>query len=495
MNGLIAEDRNQQVAPLSNSSPEYIFSDLKHSSQVNGKEKDKESLPLIRKANGRREIFGLKALADNAEHKEVNVQVFATNSQEVPVDMEVDNLRTTSVFDKRGLTAEHSACVDTDSVQLQGHTALPRASEPHGMEDYVSRVCTSSKGGTECSKEAEVAKEEIFELVLRDSTKERVDIVDDEAPSIDESAAPHGATVASEACVNPDVEELSGEAGKGDGNDLSVGFEVKHLPSTMLSVAFCSFQIDNVTTPSLGYSQVEQEKGSDQCTFLLETYESPLSMFRSYRMCGQDKKPWHKILTSHTWSHMLDPCKPLCKFEHRGKCNNDLCPWQHVMDYTLDEADLISQLSRYLDSGQHVEVQEKSPEAVKLELEAIVSNSHGSFGDIISKKSLQPRNLPWNRGTPVSIYKIGSYLVNQNEGDAQSRVRCCLRNQFKVDFSSYTITSAMHRPLYPDIPCLPAALLSIDSQGTGADASGWRYLGDASLASTEVSRSVLLLLG
>lgn len=57
MNGLIAEDKNQQVAPLSTSSPEDILSDLKHSSQVNGKEKHKESLSQIRKANGRREIL------------------------------------------------------------------------------------------------------------------------------------------------------------------------------------------------------------------------------------------------------------------------------------------------------------------------------------------------------------------------------------------------------------------------------------------------------
>lgn len=35
---------------------------------------------------------------------------------------------------------------------------------------------------------------------------------------------------------------------------------------------------------------------------------------------------------SYTCDIVVDPFRPLCMYELRGKCNNDECPWQHVRD-------------------------------------------------------------------------------------------------------------------------------------------------------------------
>lgn len=32
----------------------------------------------------------------------------------------------------------------------------------------------------------------------------------------------------------------------------------------------------------------------------------------------------------------IDPLRPLCMFELRGKCNNEECSWQHVKDYSCN---------------------------------------------------------------------------------------------------------------------------------------------------------------
>ena len=43
----------------------------------------------------------------------------------------------------------------------------------------------------------------------------------------------------------------------------------------------------------------------------------------------------------------INPFRPLCDFEHRGKCNNEDCPWQHAKDYNLTPSQVSEQLNTY----------------------------------------------------------------------------------------------------------------------------------------------------
>ncbi|CAK9274570.1 unnamed protein product [Sphagnum jensenii] len=157
----------------------------------------------------------------------------------------------------------------------------------------------------------------------------------------------------------------------------------------------------------------------------LGKYESPLSMFRSYRLSPQFGLAWHYSVESKTWSHGIDIWKPLCKFEHRGKCNNDACLGQHVADYTLGHTGLLSQ-----------------------ELS-------------------------------VPIYQIGPNILRPDQMDLCSRVRCLLRFQPKVvSFSSSLLSPALCRSLLPDVPCLLTATVE-DSSITHAAEESRRYIGDA----------------
>lgn len=76
-------------------------------------------------------------------------------------------------------------------------------------------------------------------------------------------------------------------------------------------------------------------------------YESPLDMFKSHRI-------YSDLITANgvpdkliTCSHVINPFWPLCNFEHRGKCNNEDCPWQHAKDYNLTPSQVLEQLNKY----------------------------------------------------------------------------------------------------------------------------------------------------
>eukprot|EP01127_Copromyxa_protea_P022322 TRINITY_DN7957_c0_g1_i1.p1 TRINITY_DN7957_c0_g1~~TRINITY_DN7957_c0_g1_i1.p1 ORF type:complete len:1944 (+),score=310.39 TRINITY_DN7957_c0_g1_i1:316-5832(+) len=86
---------------------------------------------------------------------------------------------------------------------------------------------------------------------------------------------------------------------------------------------------------------VEQVGESDT---LMKEYQSPLMMFKSYRL-----SPNYPLkLNSNTHSHKIDPYNTLCRFDLHGVCNDDECPWQHLRDYQLDEKDLAFDLADYI---------------------------------------------------------------------------------------------------------------------------------------------------
>ena len=68
-------------------------------------------------------------------------------------------------------------------------------------------------------------------------------------------------------------------------------------------------------------------------------YESPLKQFKSYRYHPEYLAEVPRGFRSLTYSHGIDPHKPLCRYELAGGvCNDDLCEGQHVRNMGLSGA-------------------------------------------------------------------------------------------------------------------------------------------------------------
>lgn len=419
-------------------------------------------------------IFGLRALAENFEMQQLDPEHEETSN----------NSEQTIRSSLKDLTAEGWTRGSIRSGKHQSRSSVQaKVSEISGDKgDCASRTSDSSEGESR-SLRGEEGRQEVME-----NGKDKVCLG---LPRSANSAENHPYVLASEGDLLVGVDSSHGLMDVVQ-DDQPEDLDIKQLPSTVLSIGFIGLGTGSNSSLCLGYNHVATDKRSDD-SFRVATYESPLIMFRFYRMCAEFQTAWHKCVKSQTWSHMLDPCKPLCIFEHRGKCNDDSCPWQHVADYTLDEARLLSQLSKYFKSGEEVEEQELSSEAVSFSLKEIRGGTSKSVGSLISNKSLLPRTLTWSRGTLAPSYKIGAYLVSQDEGFIP-RVRCLLSYQYRlIPFTSCALSSAIRRPIHLDMPFLPTNFSNVDSQMTTADASGWRYTGDRSLAAIEVCECCLCM--
>lgn len=446
----------------------------------------------------RQEISGLRALADNDDNQpeSMNTEERTREEYQQVVNLEAGNLANSLTLDTKDLMVQMWESATETNVQLNSRDILQEVPVEGVAEkgDTASRTSISSEGETQPSKEDE-GREEVHVYNKQKSVIETPEVAGCKVNCI---LAPGDIYLGASFGV--------GDVGMDDGKETLASletvpednhresFKFEGLPTSSLSVAFSCFGAENHTSLCWSSNQTEGQKGTVQPCLQSGTYESPLSMFRSYRMCSQFQTVWHKSLASNTWSHEIDPLKPLCKFESRGKCNNTDCPWQHVADYTLDDAQLLSQLNRYRDTDKQVEVEEISQGAVNSALTAIISEAQCSDKTITIKKSLLPHKYSWNKALPVPVYKIGSYLIKANDWNLETRVRCFLGHQFNFDsFCSYTLSSAIRRPLLPDMPCLITATPGSNSDAPFGKESCWRYIGDESQAVAEVSIVTLML--
>jgi hypothetical protein len=62
-------------------------------------------------------------------------------------------------------------------------------------------------------------------------------------------------------------------------------------------------------------------------------YESPLRMFKSYRYHPKFAQDVAGGFLSTTFSHQIDPEKPMCPYETAGgSCNDSACAEQHFRE-------------------------------------------------------------------------------------------------------------------------------------------------------------------
>jgi hypothetical protein len=87
---------------------------------------------------------------------------------------------------------------------------------------------------------------------------------------------------------------------------------------------------------------------------LLEPYRSPLLPFHSYRLTSAFAQVMGEAAISHvTFSNLITPGTPLCRFELSGVCNDEHCPFLHERDYVLNTNEkLFGDLVKYAETDK-----------------------------------------------------------------------------------------------------------------------------------------------
>ncbi|XP_069831355.1 zinc finger C3H1 domain-containing protein isoform X2 [Dendropsophus ebraccatus] len=76
-------------------------------------------------------------------------------------------------------------------------------------------------------------------------------------------------------------------------------------------------------------------------------YHSPLLVFKSYRFSPYFRTKEKLLLSSVSYSNMIEPKTFFCRFDLTGTCNDDDCQWQHMRDCTLSRKQLFQDILSY----------------------------------------------------------------------------------------------------------------------------------------------------
>ncbi|XP_067021110.1 zinc finger C3H1 domain-containing protein-like isoform X4 [Acropora muricata] len=83
----------------------------------------------------------------------------------------------------------------------------------------------------------------------------------------------------------------------------------------------------------------------------LKKYTSQLLYFKSYRLSPYFRIEGGFSLTSLTFSNKLNPRWPLCNFDLQGKCNDEDCKFQHLMNCKFSEEQTVQDLASYISTA------------------------------------------------------------------------------------------------------------------------------------------------
>ncbi|XP_067906526.1 zinc finger C3H1 domain-containing protein isoform X2 [Heterodontus francisci] len=77
------------------------------------------------------------------------------------------------------------------------------------------------------------------------------------------------------------------------------------------------------------------------------TYNSPLLVFKSYRFSPYFRNKEKLLISSVSYSNLIEPKQSFCRFDLTGTCNDDDCQWQHMRDCILNQCQLFQDLLSY----------------------------------------------------------------------------------------------------------------------------------------------------
>ncbi|XP_056430091.1 zinc finger C3H1 domain-containing protein isoform X2 [Hyla sarda] len=90
-----------------------------------------------------------------------------------------------------------------------------------------------------------------------------------------------------------------------------------------------------------------QTKQTDARPLPFGPYHSPLLTFKSYRFSPYFRTKEKLLLSSVSYSNMIEPKTFFCRFDLTGTCNDDDCQWQHMRDCTLSRKQLFQDILSY----------------------------------------------------------------------------------------------------------------------------------------------------
>lgn len=194
------------------------------------------------------------------------------------------------------------------------------------------------------------------------------------------------------------------------------------LDNTLFDVSRLCLPSDLAIYPIPQLPKETQEKSSapptsevqDQPLDVASAYESPLTMFRSFRFSPRFKSTVRGGYRSLTFSHKIDPMKRMCLYElSGGSCNDDNCKSQHIRDCGLTDEELVIDMARYSEG--------KSPETRKVFADmksaklAHLRASRIHNADILVDTIVKAHNELGNSQGFPSVVKFGPRITLQGE--------------------------------------------------------------------------------
>ncbi|XP_069760161.1 zinc finger C3H1 domain-containing protein-like isoform X2 [Narcine bancroftii] len=133
-----------------------------------------------------------------------------------------------------------------------------------------------------------------------------------------------------------DLKKLHGEA-----DDFKTLLQKTLLCMSSKEKSLCGQEI------SIDLDMVLQSRQVDLKPTPFGTYNSPLLVFKSYRFSPYFRNKEKLLISSVSYSNLIDPKQCFCRFDLTGTCNDDDCQWQHMRDCILNQSQLFQDILSY----------------------------------------------------------------------------------------------------------------------------------------------------
>ena len=144
---------------------------------------------------------------------------------------------------------------------------------------------------------------------------------------------------------------------------ITTGMAHTHVTISPLSIAMKKFlkEIENSNNeehPSVSLLSQCLNKDDKPISFSSSSssssahYESPLLLFKSYRLSPLYRTLFKRPLSSITHSNAINHSVIMCHHESQGKCNDKSCTAQHWSDIEMSHDDIVDDIIKYAPSNQ-----------------------------------------------------------------------------------------------------------------------------------------------
>ncbi|KAF1919466.1 hypothetical protein BDU57DRAFT_512582 [Ampelomyces quisqualis] len=229
---------------------------------------------------------------------------------------------------------EEPAMVTDTPIQHAQDTPIQHAQAPE-----VATAQTAGSDGLSTEDEEAYEPPDVDERMPDPQANDQVAEIDGPGPELEAEVDDGAMDIASSSEEDPDSpsdsdsESEDGEIASQSGNDETT--PASHAMSQAADVA-----IDSAPELQPGAVLELVPAANEEVEKVKFTpYESPLRMFKSYRYHPNFPQDVAGGFLSTTFSHQIDPERPLCQYETAGgSCNDAECPDQHFRDLSITGA-------------------------------------------------------------------------------------------------------------------------------------------------------------